>query len=353
MLFKNVWAALLLGAIVYIVFRVITPTPAVEQVQPPTHAVNSQTPAKTARTSTFGSVEIAPNYFLPLLSDSIFICGLKGYGKSVLLYNILLEIHKRFTQDQVQLVLIDMKKTGYIPFSRSPFVLNNTVYSDVDGIKLVEQLLAQRQSEYYKLSSNKVIDNLATYHREKSDSQPNFPHILLVIDEVHLLDDTGNNTPNLFRVDNINKIGRSFGITVIMATVRGTAYIPAKMLTQFDVRCVGYLNNKSGREYKYAGLDDETIAKMRKQPGLFAVSTNGEDWDIVHTNNVQMEAITQLAETFPQPNTQLGSSAMQNNVIALEWFRTLDKKPLIEEVMDKFACEKVQAAKFLTLWSRK
>lgn len=297
----------------------------------------------------YGEVLISPNFKLNILSDSIFINAIKRFGKSVLLYNMILGIHKEFTPKEVQMVIIDLKKTSMRPFTDSPYVVNNRIYTESHeppAILLIENMLKQRQNEFIKIDKGILVDNLKKYHRVKADDQPHFPHLLVVIDEIQLFSEA-----DLLRLDTVNKVSGAFGITFIAATQRGVATIPPTMLSQFDIRCVGYQTNR--KEYKYANVSDDAIEKMSKTKGLFAIGSDSMGFDVVQTSLVSSEEIEKLALSFPNKSYQLGSAVLENNIMCLNWFKTKTKKPTKDEIRVRFNCDKEQADTFSKLWSKR
>ena len=329
----NLWFSGLMAVFVYGVLWIYTKPQEAEQIQP---QAQSQPQAKLKP----GQIYLNDTFKFNLLSDSIFISALKGYGKSVLLYNMLLQIHEHFTRKKVNVLLFDLKQTAFTPFKKSPFIVNNTIYTNNAGIEVLEKLLHDRQTQFSLIDDSILVDNLKKYHKVKSANQPYFPHIVVMIDEIQLF-----NSDDIERLNQVNKLGRSFGITFICATQRTTATISTNFISQFGVKIVGYMSDK--REYKWAKLSDETISKMSAKPGLFAIGNK-----VIQTHHIKDVDVEKLAETFPK-GTILTGSTIQKNLVVLDWFNTLNKKPLIEDIMKQFNCTKQEAQTYNKLWRKK
>ncbi|GHT33626.1 hypothetical protein FACS189434_08200 [Bacteroidia bacterium] len=156
------------------------------------------------------STEDAPHHCL--------IGGSTGFGKTVLLHNIICNTAWLYSPEEVQFILLDYKEgTEFKPYENLPHAKVLSIRSEREyGVSVFDFLNKEieRRGELFK-SLN--VSNIAKYN-EKSDKK--LPRILVVIDEFQkLLDGDARTTAFISNaLDDIGRRGRSFGINLILST---------------------------------------------------------------------------------------------------------------------------------------
>jgi len=150
------------------------------------------------------------------------IGGQTGWGKTVLLHNIIINSIRLYTPNELQLWLMDYKEgTEFNVYHNHPSVTYISVENSIDeGIEILEKL-QHIITERGKLFKIKNVSNITRYNKI---SDKMIPRILLIIDEFQKLLEL-NNRQNFKIVTKINmlledvaKRGRSFGIHLILCS---------------------------------------------------------------------------------------------------------------------------------------
>lgn len=172
-------------------------------------------------------------------SHHAIIVGTSGTGKTTLLNNIILGIAERYAIDEVELYLADLKQgVEFQHFSEHPncraIFLGESMLDNLLGLlqdfsgKLIERGALMREAG---------VSNIDDYN--KRFPQKSFPHLLLIIDEVHELFSGGWKQAGEFEkvLHNVVRQGRSFGIHIVLSTqtIKG-ANISSGIMAQMSLR---------------------------------------------------------------------------------------------------------------------
>lgn len=152
------------------------------------------------------------------------IAGRPGYGKTVLLHNIIVHAAMKYSPDELCLYLADFADgTGFnifrdLPHAKTLMLSNNREYAFRMLMDLVNE--AKNRANKFKKASRttgKKITDLSSYRELTGDK---LPRILLVMDEFHYLFLYNDSISYHAREELCNGIRqwRKFGINVILAT---------------------------------------------------------------------------------------------------------------------------------------
>lgn len=170
----------------------------------------------------------------PLVMDlavapHLLIAGTTGGGKSISLHAGILSLLYRFTPDELQLGMIDMKQIELGLYRDIPHVnLRGIATTPQDGLSVLQSAVRAIQYRYTVLAKAGVTD-LSAYHNKmlaepKPTTEPWLPYVVIVIDEFADLMMTSNRYSEA-AVVRIAQIGRAAGVHLIIATQRPTVNV--------------------------------------------------------------------------------------------------------------------------------
>ena len=146
------------------------------------------------------------------------IGGAIGKGKSVLLHNIILNIAKLYSPDEVQLYLMDFKQgVEFNTYRTLPHLKLLTISKDIEfGISVLEDLVAQIEIRG-ELFNDSGVKDLSNYKKITGKS---LPRLLLIMDEFQVLLDPKKRASSRasYLLEKVAREGRSFGINILLAT---------------------------------------------------------------------------------------------------------------------------------------
>lgn len=120
------------------------------------------------------------------------VAGRSGYGKTVLLHNVILNAAMLYSPNELQFYLADFSNgTSFInyrdlPHVQSLMLSNNKEYA----LRMIEQLLleSKRRGTLYKKAKLKYgVSNIETLSKYRQTTNEELPRILFIIDEVQVL----------------------------------------------------------------------------------------------------------------------------------------------------------------------
>ena len=155
-----------------------------------------------------------------------FIIGQSGSGKSVLLHDIIMGAITKFSPDELQLYLMDMK-VGGVEFNRYRNVKHvKALLVDNTDMQITLEILREinnRMRERGKRFRDGGVSNIIEYNKRNLNSR--VPRIIIVIDECHVLFPSIQSSAEIktYReimsiLTKIAKEGRSQGVHLVFAT---------------------------------------------------------------------------------------------------------------------------------------
>lgn len=175
-----------------------------------------------------------------------FIIGQTGKGKSVLLNNIIIKAIQKYSPEDLQLYLLDLKLGG-VGFNRYKEVKHvRALLVDNTDIQIILEILRDLSEQMYKrgnLLRETGVEKIDDYNKANPDNR--MSRIWVVIDECHVLFEHNSNSEGK-AMREISKIlskvateGRNQGVHLIMATqTLANSDIPTEILNQFTDRYI-------------------------------------------------------------------------------------------------------------------
>ncbi len=148
----------------------------------------------------------------------VLIGGATGYGKSVLLHNIICNTAWRYSPEQVQMILLDYKEgTEFKVYENLPHARVLSVQSEreygVSVFNFIADEIRRRGDQFRAVG----VQDITSYNR---NSGKVLPRILIIIDEFQKLLDGDSRMADFISssLEDVGRRGRSFGINLILST---------------------------------------------------------------------------------------------------------------------------------------
>ncbi|MCM1139169.1 MAG: FtsK/SpoIIIE domain-containing protein [Muribaculum sp.] len=155
-----------------------------------------------------------------------FIIGKTGSGKSVLLHNIITGLVNRYSPDDLELYMLDLKMGGVefnryrrLPHLRFLLVDNSDIQIVLEIMRDIDVMMRERGKAFREAA----VSNVKEYNAAHPDKK--MPQVIVVIDECHAIFSMGSGREAAKeqreiteRLAKIAKEGRSQGIHLIFAT---------------------------------------------------------------------------------------------------------------------------------------
>ncbi len=156
----------------------------------------------------------------------MLVAGSTGSGKSMFLYSLIASLAHYHGADDLEMVLVDPKRTDFILFSKLPHLRDGEII--VDGEEAVVKLTSLIKSEAQR-RTDKLRENLHKdiYSYNENNPEDKIPPIFVVIDEFAELSNVlkGGEREEEFHdaLQRLAQRARNVGIHLIVATQRPTA----------------------------------------------------------------------------------------------------------------------------------
>ena len=192
------------------------------------------------------------------------IGGATGSGKTVLLHNIICNTAWYYSPDEVQFILLDYKEgTEFKVYENLPHAKVLSINSEreygISVLEYIEEEIARRGELFKKANAAGTI----TEYRKDDDKK--MPRWLVIIDEFQkLLDGDMRVSASL---DNIGRIGRAFGIHLILSSQSLNGVDINQALSHLGLRIVLKLNTEKDCDYFLNNQDNYVPFKSLQKKG--------------------------------------------------------------------------------------
>lgn len=150
--------------------------------------------------------------------NHVLIGGATGFGKSVLLHNIICNVAWRYSPEQVQMILLDYKEgTEFKVYENLPHARVLSIQSEREYgcsvFKFIDEEIQRRGDAFIEVGAQ----DIKAYNRL---SPKILPRMLVIIDEFQKLLDGDARTAAFISasMEDVGRRGRSFGINLILST---------------------------------------------------------------------------------------------------------------------------------------
>lgn len=206
------------------------------------------------------------------------IGGRPGYGKTVLLHDIICNGSIIYSPQQLEFYLIDCTNgTGFKPYEHLPHarfvsITKQREYTDSAIEHLVNEMY--RRAELFKEAGEqmrKSIEKIETYREE---THKVLPRILVIIDEFQVLLEKNDKLSRKIKgsLEKIIREGRKYGISIVFCT---QSYRNIDFDTELITLRIAF-NLKESDSYKVLGQNNDSAAHLTKKGEAILNNSNGE-----------------------------------------------------------------------------
>ncbi|MDR1348064.1 MAG: DUF2075 domain-containing protein [Prevotellaceae bacterium] len=152
------------------------------------------------------------------------VAGRPGYGKTVLLHNIIVNACMKYSPDELQIYLADFAEGASfsiyrdLPHAKALMLSNNKEYA----LRMLEHIVAEakHRSHLYQQAQKKYGQQVTTLASYRKITGEKLPRILILMDEFHFLFNSVDMVSIRAREELINGIRqwRKFGISIVLCT---------------------------------------------------------------------------------------------------------------------------------------
>jgi hypothetical protein len=177
----------------------------------------------------------------------LLVAGATRSGKSVFLRSLLLSLLQTRTASELELLIIDAKRTDFAFFNGIPHLRGGAVVNEaVQAIDLLLNLVRTEMRQRQTILAEHSVLQLSDFNRRFPEKA--LPYVVAIIDEYAQLITTMNKRDReTFESElmNLAGVGRSTGIHLVLATQRPSAdIVSSKILANLDCRAVFRVANQ-------------------------------------------------------------------------------------------------------------
>ena len=256
------------------------------------------------------------------------IGGRPGYGKTVLLHDIICNGSIIYSPQELEFYLIDCTNgTGFKPYEHLPHarfvsITKQREYADSAIDHLINEMY--RRAELFKAAGESTGTAIEKIEKFRSATRLDLPRILVIIDEFQVLLEKKDRLSNKIRgaLEKIIREGRKYGISIVFCT---QSYRNIDLDTELITLRIAF-NLKELDSLKVLGAGNDSAAHLTKKGEAILNNKNGEkeaniNFQAAYTDKVQryvnfcVERWAELNVDKPKryvfdgkPNSDLGSN---------------------------------------------
>jgi DNA segregation ATPase FtsK/SpoIIIE-like protein len=158
----------------------------------------------------------------------MLVAGATGSGKSVFLYTLIYSLTRFYSADEIEMVLVDPKRTDFILFSKLPHLRDGDVITDPDrAVEKLTVLINEEVDRRTEILEDALYQDIYSFNEDHPENaiKPTF----VVIDEFADLSDVLGDGEEAEQFNTalrrLAQRARSVGIHLVIATQRPTADI--------------------------------------------------------------------------------------------------------------------------------
>jgi S-DNA-T family DNA segregation ATPase FtsK/SpoIIIE len=170
------------------------------------------------------------------------VAGTTGSGKSELLLTLISTMAIRYDPRIVNFVLVDFKGgAAFEPFKKLPHCVDIATNLQGNAVERIFVAIKAEMDRRAKLLADGRVGDLVEYRKKvipnlkKGDPLPNtFPHLFIIVDEFAEMIMANPEYKSQF--ESITRLGRAFGVTLILATQRPAGMVTDQMRSNMKFR---------------------------------------------------------------------------------------------------------------------
>jgi DNA segregation ATPase FtsK/SpoIIIE-like protein len=154
----------------------------------------------------------------------LLIAGSTGSGKTMFLYNLIVNLVSQFSEDELSLLLVDPKQTDFFFFKDLPHLIGGeVVFEPREAISRLEYLMADVLRERTQQLRRGLARDIRDYNKKTAD-EPIIPIVVIVDEYADLVQVLSTSERNDFerQLVRLAQRARSIGVHLVVATQRPT-----------------------------------------------------------------------------------------------------------------------------------
>src|SRR3989344_2701441 len=178
----------------------------------------------------------------------LLVAGATGSGKSIYIHSFITSLIYRNPPESLRFIMIDPKRVELTVYNNIPHMLTPTIIETKKAIIALKWLAKEMERRYEVLLSAGVRDILS-YHKEKTESNPPMPFLIVIIDE---LADLMSTYPREVEasVVRLAQMSRAVGIHLILSTQRPsveviTGLIKANITSRIALQVASQIDSRT------------------------------------------------------------------------------------------------------------
>ena len=148
----------------------------------------------------------------------LLVAGATGSGKSIYIHSLIISLLYRNPPESLRFIMIDPKRVELTIYNSIPHMLAPVITETKKAIITLKWLAKEMERRYEILLSAGVRDILS-YHKEKKESHPPMPYLIVIIDELADLMATYPREVEASIV-RLAQMSRAVGIHLVLSTQR-------------------------------------------------------------------------------------------------------------------------------------
>lgn len=206
------------------------------------------------------------------------IGGRPGYGKTVLLHDIICNGAIIYPPQELEFYLIDCTNgTGFKPYEHLPHarfisITKQREYTDSAIENLIEEMY--KRANLFKEAGEKSGEAIEKIEKYRSLTKNILPRILVIIDEFQVLLEKGDRLARKIKgsLEKIIREGRKYGISIVFCT---QSYRNIDLDTELITLRIAF-NLKETDSFKVLGSGNDSAAHLTKKGEAILNNGNGE-----------------------------------------------------------------------------
>jgi len=178
----------------------------------------------------------------------LLVAGATGSGKSIYIHSFITSLIYRNPPESLRFIMIDPKRVELTVYNNIPHMLTPTIIETKKAIITLKWLAKEMERRYESLLSAGVRDILS-YHKEKKESNPPMPFLVVIIDE---LADLMSTYPREVEASIVRlaQMSRATGIHLILSTQRPsveviTGLIKANITSRIALQVASQIDSRT------------------------------------------------------------------------------------------------------------
>jgi len=188
--------------------------------------------------------------------------GRTGAGKSNFLHNVIINSAYKYSPEELQFYLIDMKGTSFTDYYKLPHV--KILFQDGEKVEIALNVLTEVQKEFHRRARDFKAQKIDEFSNFRNNNK--LPRILLIIDEFQTFNQSDNYEAKNKSKEIIEQLvtkGRSYGIHLLLASQHlananlsetAKANIQVRLVLPLDPDACHYILSRDNTDAQYLNI---------------------------------------------------------------------------------------------------